>query len=621
MKKNLFFAAIAITALASCSSNDYVGDLSPQDLGGTNGAINFNMNTAAITRASGLAAAAALDNQFIVWGEKNESGGTAVSVPSANSVFPNYQVNWVDHAQSTTSNSSGWEYVGYTHSSTSSTDDYKTNIRPSLSEAQTIKYWDMSALNYVFTAVSALKDDIKTGKVQISKTLSGTNEYAKGYTITVTADADFDHLYFADRNIITAGYGTSPVTMNFRNLLSQIRVGFYETIPGYDVSAIKFYSTDFNDENEFKVSSTSCFGATVDNLKPGANNLTVTYNDGSVNASLQNRPVVSTSGDRQTTITLGQNFNLLTTSSVMETSSAQPTWETSGGTYTKVFPREGVTTDMTLRVKYTLYNSSSGETIDITGTAVVPGEYLQWKPNYKYSYLFKLTDDALTPITFDAVQIETETGSIEYITTVDNPSITTYQNGSDVTAKNEYVSGNTIYVVVGDGTTLTVGTNANLYTATVTPGFIEGITENTVANALANGVKDNDDNPTTWTLTDRNSNTMVVTKSGLLSAFTSISASDSPTGAELTISGAGFAPAAPTFTDQTSTSNPHDEGLYERSGAGTTESPYVYTSTSDTTVDSGKTYYRKTSTSAGYYVFEYIDGESKKHYKVIKVVD
>lgn len=616
MKKNLFFAAIAITALASCSSNDYVGDQSPQDLSGTNGAINFNMNTAAITRASGLAAAAALDNQFIVWGEKNESGGTAVTVPSANSVFPNYQVNWVDHAQSTTSNSSGWEYVGYTHSNTVSTDNYQGNIFPSLSEAQTIKYWDMSASNYVFTAVSASKSDIKTGKVKITKTNTTVgNKYLKGYEIEVAADADFDHLYFADRNEITTGYGTTPVTMNFRNLLSQIRVGFYETIPGYDVSAIKFYQSDGT--TEFKTtgeSPASIFGATVDNLKPAANTLKVTYN-------AENRPVVSTSGARATTITLGQNFNTLTTSNVMAITSAQPTWETSGGTFTKVFPREGVTSDMTLKVKYTLYNSYSGETMDITGTAVVPGEYLQWKPNFKYSYIFKLTDDALTPITFDAVQVETETGSIEYITTVDNPSITTYQNGSDVTAKNEYVSGNTIYVVVGDGTTLTVGTNANLYTATVTPGFIEGITENTVANALANGVKDNDDNPTTWTLTDRNSNTMVVTKSGLLSAFTSISASDSPTGAELTISGAGFAPAAPTFTEQTPTSNPHDEGLYERSGAGTTESPYVYTSTSDTTVDSGKTYYRKTSTSAGYYVFEYIDGESKKHYKVIKVVD
>ena len=41
------------------------------------------------------------------------------------------------------------------------------------------------------------------------------------------------------------------------------------------------------------------------------------------------------------------------------------------------------------------------------------------------------------------------------------------------------------------------------------------------------------------------------------------------------------------------TENPHTEGLYERSGAGTTEDPYVYTLTEDTTVTAQKTYYKK----------------------------
>ena len=41
------------------------------------------------------------------------------------------------------------------------------------------------------------------------------------------------------------------------------------------------------------------------------------------------------------------------------------------------------------------------------------------------------------------------------------------------------------------------------------------------------------------------------------------------------------------------TTNPHTEGLYERSGSA---GSYVYTLTEDTTVDSGKTYYEKTET-------------------------
>lgn len=612
MKKNLLIAAIAITALASCSSDEFVGDESPQTSSGTNGAISFNLNTAAVTRATGASAATALDYQFIVWGEKNESGGTAVTVPSANIVFPNYQVNWVALPKSTTSNSSGWEYVGYTHSNTASTDDYQTNITPSLSVAQEIKYWDMNASNYVFTAVSALKEDLQTGKVKITKTFSGTNEYAKGYTITAAADAHFDKLYFADRNIITSDFGTSPVTLNFRNLLSHIRVGIYETIPGYDVTAIKFYQTDGT--TEFKTtgeSPTSVFGATVDNLKPGANTLTVTYNT-------DNKAIVSTTGDRATTIILGQNFNTLSTSSKLAETSAQPTWETSGGDYTSVFPREGVTTDMTLKVKYTLYNSASGETIDITGSATVPGEYLQWKPNYKYSYIFKLTDDALTPITFDAVQVETETGSIEYITTVNSPSIATYQNGTEVTTKNEYITGKPIYVVVADGTALTVGTDAKLYTATVEDGFIEGITEKTVANALANGT---DGTGGSKVLTDVGNKKLTVTPAagGTLTAFSTIPAADSPTGAELTINGAQFTPSAV------------GNYVFEYSKAAVTA---VYTAVANgTTLTNGGKYYTSdagagefvsngTEVANGTNYFELTTPASPavKAYKVIKVV-
>lgn len=41
------------------------------------------------------------------------------------------------------------------------------------------------------------------------------------------------------------------------------------------------------------------------------------------------------------------------------------------------------------------------------------------------------------------------------------------------------------------------------------------------------------------------------------------------------------------------TTNPKTEGLYERTGTGTSEDPYVYDPTDDETVDAGKTYYKK----------------------------
>ena len=77
--KNKFLLVAAIISFASCADNTYLGD---QDLGGNTGnggAISFNMNTPAITRGTSTEANK-LDDQFIVWGEKNESGGAAVAV-------------------------------------------------------------------------------------------------------------------------------------------------------------------------------------------------------------------------------------------------------------------------------------------------------------------------------------------------------------------------------------------------------------------------------------------------------------------------------------------------------------------------------------------------------------
>ena len=73
MKKNLLFAALAITALASCTSDEFVGDQSPQATNGTEGAISFTSGTPAVTRASGADAALVLDYKFKVYGVKKKS--------------------------------------------------------------------------------------------------------------------------------------------------------------------------------------------------------------------------------------------------------------------------------------------------------------------------------------------------------------------------------------------------------------------------------------------------------------------------------------------------------------------------------------------------------------------
>lgn len=474
MKKNLLFAAIALTALAGCSDNSFVGDESPQGSLTGDGAISFNYQFQNATRGESdhATSAANLGNQFIVWGEKSSGASDTKDAPAAGHiVFPNYQVNYAANtAYNTTSNTKDWEYVGYTHST-----NYQSNIKykasgsdavSGSSAAQTIKYWDYAAGSYTFTAVAAKNvaepaaHDLENGYIKIQKNIDDNDKASeKGYTITVTANADLQKLYLSDRTVITQGTGTDRnatnayggnVTLKFRNALSQIRAGVYETIPGYAISDIKFYvntSGETPTQTQLaQVESIDAFGALCPNIKGSgyAGDLTVTYSE---ETATLNQPVVSASGTVNTNLILGTNINAVTTAAPLGTSSTSPTWDTSEGTYTTVLLQGAHTTNLKLKCDYTLYNSVSGETIEITGaTAEVPYEYLQWKPNFKYSYLFKITDAKLYPITFDAIEITNGDGLAEYITIVNEPSITTFGVIVDSESKfKNYVTGNSDY--------------------------------------------------------------------------------------------------------------------------------------------------------------------------------
>lgn len=110
MKKYLFFAASAL-ALASCSSDDFVGDNSGNLHGTTNGEIAFAGGTAKITRAGGADAAKLLNNQFIVAGFKSATAPT--TGVSATPVFDHYTVKWEANTAGTTAdNTSDWRYEG-----------------------------------------------------------------------------------------------------------------------------------------------------------------------------------------------------------------------------------------------------------------------------------------------------------------------------------------------------------------------------------------------------------------------------------------------------------------------------------------------------------------------------
>lgn len=595
MKKNLLIAAIAITALASCTSNDYVGDQSPQGSNETNGAISFDMSTPAVTRANitGSDAADLLKNNFVVFGYKTMgTGGSATT----QTVFDNYQVNYVTNTASTSeSNSADWEYVGY-------------NSKLATPVAQTIKYWDFNAGSYDFFAYSL-------GGQNATASVMTTNS-----TYTLTGNiTQLGACYISKKTHIAPPSSNTPeVNLEFINFLSKIQLKFFETIPGYSVKDVRFYiaaDTKSTGSSDGDGLAPALYGA-ANSIKRGGQ-YTITFDE-------KYNPVVVFDNDAGITQDSKVQFEDISSGVYLngfvgkEYNEAEETVylgrAANAATSTKqisVIPNPTGAT-LTLKMDYTLVSrDGTGETIQVTGaTATLPAAFTQWKPNYAYTYIFKITDDKLVPITLDAIVTDAQDGSQETITTVSDPSITTYANKSAVTTDNEYKTSSKIYVVVNNGVTLTTtgdDINAKLYTATIEDGAAQGITEETVANAIAqntdkygigttlasgtslsgyytfNGtsyvacdanttVPENDNTiyykPATYSVKDANGKKLVVNNAAeSLTAFTEIPANDSPTGATLTIKGATFTPA-----------------------------------------------------SAGYYVFEYTDGSSNKYYKVIKVV-
>ncbi len=500
----LAIASVAML-LASCANDEFTG--SKTTTASENTTIAFNMQGSSQIRSTDDAHTK-LGDMFIVWGEKNETDGTKAS--ETDLVFKNYVVKYTQNsANTTTSNTNNWEYVGIDHSS------YNTNVSPNIGEsAQTIKYWDDSATSYTFTAVSAKEDDITSGKVKITKnegkssTDSETGSvYDKGYTIELGTGATPGDIYYADRNVISKGEGYShnAVTMTFRNFQSKIRFAMYETIPGYKVvvTGVKYNNT----EHKSSDTETAAFGVDGKFVTVGDNTkYTVTYETNSSSNENKVKVAVDENSSTQDYCTAGTDGILKTSKeSPLGTTSANPTYDANGGAYTSILPNPSNTTDIKLTVSYELYSEDTGEKITCTDrTAVVPAAYCQWKSNYAYTYIFKISDKSaeLYPITFDAAVVTDEVGNQETITTVEEPSITTF--GYDettkkvITGKDEYEVNNTIYASVvdatesGDGSkavTLSVAENAAniaLYTVESSDPTNFPITEASVANAIAN---------------------------------------------------------------------------------------------------------------------------------------
>ena len=516
MKKYIFLAASALT-LASCTSEDFLGN-TPGNVQSNTSAINFDGGTGKISRATGADAAKLLNNQFIVAGFKSDETAPTSGI-SANKVFDHYVIKWTKNSAGTTAdNTSDWNYVGNT--------PYSGLTQLANGTAQTIKYWDYNAAQYDYVAFStgeikgvttgtAIDDKevlltaVTPSTANTAPTLSSDIVTGGAYTITGTAKA-LSGCYIAD---LTTAYKSADykkeVNLTFRNLTTKARIALYETIPGYSVKDVKFHQSEDATSGQ-KITPATETNATLYTSKASAADYFFTKGTagiyfptvGSSNkgeSDYNKAHVVFFPESKETTMKFG---NVVYDNNVLKTTSKDPSYvgtndEKTPNYYQTVIPNETGTT-LTLCVDYTLVaDDKSGEEIHVYGAkAIIPAIYAQWKSNFAYTYIFKISDNTngwtdtnktqsgLYPITFDAVVADSEIGNQTTITTVATPSITTYQKGHDIT-KNEYGEGD-IYVMVNENGKLKDDLDkAALYTITAPKNV--GISEATVHDALTIG--------------------------------------------------------------------------------------------------------------------------------------
>lgn len=530
-----FIAAASALALASCSSDDFLGEIQGNEQNGTTSAINFGGDTGKITRATsnGSDAADLLENNFVVVGFK---GSKTDAANNENYAFDHYNVNFnKDSKNSTESNRAGWEYVNQ-NMNVKGTDPKKSLAQNATQ--QTIKYWDHSCASYDFIAFSM-------GKGSASKYATPTS-VNKGdlahtaYTLTGNVNT-LSECYISDmKTVIRDDYGKT-VSMSFRHLASKVRMALFETVPGYVISDVKFYDATsttatanpegtligkFNNSGTLTVFFPTT--GTVNKDKKDYNKAHVKFTesatageDGVLN--LKKFGAVKYNNQAEGTISEGSTY--------LSQNAATPSYcgDKDKDYYQNVLPSEGKPSAITLRIDYKLTSvDGSNETINVKGaTATVPAEYTEWKSGYAYTYIFKISQDTngstgggstgLTAISFDAVVVDDEANGLqETITTVSDNSITTYgyKDNKVTTNGKEYVDGTDIYATVyvpaaGEIAAKTVAPQ-KLYTVTLEDGATQTINEASVANALVKGT--NDTAKKTWTVTDNLGKKMVVTE-------------------------------------------------------------------------------------------------------------
>lgn len=523
-----FIAAASALALASCSSDDFLGEIQGNEQNGATSAINFGGDTGKITRATteGNAAAELLENNFVVVGFKGSKTDVANNEVYA---FDHYNVNFgIGTANSTESNRAGWEYVNQKME----VKGIDASLAQSGATQQTIKYWDHSCKSYDFIAFSMGKGS--ASKYATPTAVNKADLKNAAYTLTGNVNT-LSECYISDMKTVEEKDYGKTVSMSFRHPASKVRMALFETVPGYVISDVKFYdatnttpTTDGTLIGTFNNSGTlTVYFPTTGIVNKDNKDYNKAHVKFTASTAAGETATLSSKGFGAVKYGNQDEGTILEGNKYLSQNAAKPSY--CGDGYQNVLPSEGAASAITLRIDYKLTSvDGSKETINVKGaTATVPAEYTEWKSGFAYTYIFKISQDTngstggsstgLTAISFNAVVVDDEAnGFQETITTVSDNSITTYgyKDNKVTTGGNEYADGSdiyaTVYVPAAGETAAKTDAPQKLYTVTLEADATQTINEASVANALVNGTNNATDK--TWTVKDENGKKMVVTE-------------------------------------------------------------------------------------------------------------
>ncbi len=458
MKKYIFLAASALT-LASCSSDDFLGDTPGSTPTSANSAIKFDGNAGKISRATSNTGSAAdmLGNEFKIYGVKSGAETGSGYTP----VFQNYLLWYDNENKNTTTNKSGWEYVGTAGTHGSAT----------LKSNQTIKFWDYASADYRFVAgapSSAFEFNPKTDendKFIETATITGLGGHINANS--TGSGNTFNPIYVAEPKVVAKANYKELVQFNFVRQQSMVRVGIYETIPGYEITEINFYKQGENELVKEEHNHNIILTSAISEYFVGGNSVngTINYNWAGTTPSYTFQYTGNYEKSKNWYAGALENGVKATTSApttIKDLYGTDGDMDANNGYFIVMPTLASEASAILIKCDYTLKSTDgSNEKIHVKGaTAAIPAAYSKWENNTRYTYLFKISENTngttggsndqagLYPITFDAAVTEMTDKTEGTTTTFTAPSITTYQEGS--------VEGNTIKYVANKNINVTV---------------------------------------------------------------------------------------------------------------------------------------------------------------------